>query len=376
MLHDRRMKSRDGIEPNLSKGSAAEDLIAFLDDVGATPEAITQTIQLRALATPSARAFADWLQPQTDGEPWSFLTMRCDGGGIQALAMPTRSIGAETMVLFPFVELHTLCAVWWLTTAWRTRQLHEAAEALTRQAQTIAAAACVRGLLETAAQAWVDSRKLADAWCDIKQAGSPATDQDAAQRFEGMRQVLAEVLLGSKFDEKAPGLQETYGRVKRSNVLTSIEKLTKRVGQQLQDDYQWLCNTVHPSLGNYYAFSSPSFVHDTGTHMITAFSGWPMSVENRGRHHAVRHVHEAVARSHEQSALILRQVLDTALRMIDDLGLTTRAPEISPTRYWRDLTLIDAQQPCPCRSGHRGYRCRHAWGDPAPQIAMDFQQVP
>jgi hypothetical protein len=355
--------------------SFRDDLLEFLDTVGGTPDAFTQMLRLVPLETASAQKFANWLEPQTGGEHWSFITMRGEASGLRALACPTRSVGLETMFLFPFIEVHSGLVAWWLTAAWRTRQLTEAATALSEQAQTVAAASCVRALVETAAQLWVDARKLADAWREIKLEGSPTTDRGAYRRRTQLMAVLNEVLLGSKFDEKVPDLKATYGRVQRGNVLGSVEKLAKVVGPQFQEDYQWLCNTVHPSLGNYLAFSSPPMRHDTGTHMLISFHGWPLSIERGEEKYSERSIQEAVGRAHEQSAVVLRDVLDAGLQIVDDVGLTTQAPKMSMMPYWRGLVVDDAQQLCPCRSGKRGYRCPHVWGDAAVEIPMTFSII-
>ena len=368
------MASERDSQPN-ARPSVTADLLEFLDSVGGTPDAYTQMLRLVPLSTTSAQTFANWLEPQTAGEHWSFITIRGEASGLRALACPTRSVGLETMFLFPFIEVHSVLVAWWLTAAWRTRQLTEAATALSEHAQTVAAASCVRALVETAAQLWVDARKLADAWREIKLEGTPITDGDAYRRRTQLMAVLNEVLLGSKFDEKVPGLKATYGRVQRKNVLGSIEKLAKVVGPQFQEDYQWLCNTVHPSLGNYLAFSSPMMRHDTGTHILTSFHGWPLSIERGEEKYSERSIQEAVGRAHEQSALVLRDVLDAGLQLVDDVGLTTQAPKMSMMSYWRDLVVDDTQQLCPCRSGKRGYRCRHVWGDAAVEIPMTFSII-
>jgi hypothetical protein len=66
-------------------------------------------------------------------------------------AMPVARWRPEDAPVFPFVEIHTVLVAWWLTTAWRTRQLARAASALADSKDAIAAAACVRPLVETAA---------------------------------------------------------------------------------------------------------------------------------------------------------------------------------------------------------------------------------
>lgn len=50
-----------------------------------------------------------------------------------------------------FLEAHSFLVAWWLVNAWRSRQLARAARSLFDAGETIAAAACVRPLVETAA---------------------------------------------------------------------------------------------------------------------------------------------------------------------------------------------------------------------------------
>ena len=111
----------------------------------------------------------------------------------------------------------------------------------------VPAAACARGLVETAAQLHADAVKVAAGWDTLKRA---TTDDEEGAGFNeriALLGVLTEATMGGKFDDNAPELQETYGRIKRSNVLTAVEKLSRAFGSTWQEDYQWLCNVVHPS---------------------------------------------------------------------------------------------------------------------------------
>src|SRR5437870_5348525 len=64
--------------------------------------------------------------------------------------------------------------------------------------------------------------------------------------------------------------------------------------------------------------------------------------------------------------------LDAALRIIDDIGLTTRAPLVAREVYWRNITQSARNDPCPCRSGRKGKRCIHEWGDSGPEFPSTF----
>ncbi len=261
---------------------AQSDLFAFLDDLGATDDAYTATTRLvpKKIASPSQ--FANWLEPlvRDDGQ-WVFATSR-DGDGSQlGYAMPVASNPADPLA-FLFVETHSLLTLWWLTAAWRTRQLARAAFALAATDDVIAAAACVRPLVETAAAMWVDGQALAKAWDELKRGGLPMANPDANHRQIQLLRALTQVLMGGKFDDRAPDLKRTWARVERTNVLGRIEKLARVAPGDLQGDYQWLCNTVHPSLGNYLAFSAPPFIHETQTHIVQWFASRSIHVQGPG----------------------------------------------------------------------------------------------
>jgi len=54
--------------------------------------------------------------------------------------------------------------------------------------------------------------------------------------------------------------------------------------------------------------------------------------------------------------------LDDALRLCDDIALTTRVPHIARTPYWRAVVAADRNSQCVCRSGKKTKACRHEWG--------------
>ena len=354
--------------------NAQASLFEFLDSLGATEDAYTVTVRLLPREIESPQQFADWLNPQVGADgTWAFLTTTADDRGRRhGFAMPVTRWRAEDALTFPFVEIHTLVIAWWLTIAWRTRQLARTALTLADAGDVVAAASCARPLVETAAACWVDGTKVVAAWDDIKRAGTPVTDSDAFARRSRMMKILNEVSWGAKFDDRAPDLKRLWNKVERSNVLGQVEKLAKVAGSQLQDDYQWLCNTVHPSIGNTFAFSAPPFIHRTKTHVVTWFAGRPIHVQDGRESFAEQTVQTATARGAGRAIAVLRTSLEAALRTIDDIGLTTEAPRLSRESYWRRVTQPDRNELCPCRSGQKAKRCRHSWGEPAPPFPTSF----
>ncbi|MEV7428310.1 hypothetical protein AB0N29_01715 [Nocardioides sp. NPDC092400] len=336
----------------------------------AGPAAFTTLIRLRPLQAHSEKELDSRLRGvQQPGEHWSYVASRTPDGGAVAWVAPTNDDGPDTPWRFPYVEVHQSLAAWVLLNAWRARQLVDAGSSLRDTSQTIPAAACVRSLAETAAQLHTDARKIATAWDTAKRSGRPGPDTPQARHHrDDLLEGLNQALVGAKFTDRVPDLQEAYGRVQRSNVLSAIDRLTRFYGADWQRDYQWLCNAVHPSIGNFLAFSSPALGHDSGTHTMWLLAGMPLELVSATGSESVRTIQTAINRMLDRSAALLTTTLDAMIRLTDDVGLVTRAGRISPDRYWRDHRIVDRKQPCPCRSGRRASRCYHDWGDAGPSI--------
>jgi hypothetical protein len=299
-----------------------------------------------------------------------------------------------------FVEVHSKLTVWWLVNAWRGKQLANATWQLADAVQFIPAAACARSLIETAASVWTDARKLSEVWAGVK-TDYAAHGPDVVQRNNLMIEIN-KMLWGAKFDDRVPDLQETYGKLQRTNVLTQIEKLARVTDCPLHKDYQWLCNAVHPSLGSMLAFAAPIMGHDTKTHAFQWVREAPMTFRpvrlSRGIHHMLADtvsflkdkdvkdamkeasdsdfrettIQDALARVAILAVEVLEKSLDDALKVIDDIGLTTKAPSMASFEYWRNLQPSHANASCPCRSGRKAKHCLHHWTDPAPTVIERF----
>jgi hypothetical protein len=194
---------------------------------------------------------------------------------------------------------------------------------------------------------------------------------------------------GAKFDDKAPDLARWP--FQRPSVLKQIEKLARTTDYQLQEDYQWLCNAVHPSVGGMLSFTAPLLAHEKKTHAfhvvcedptrlrlgekvpelkrtrLPKCEGAPLGAEWR-----TTTIQDAIARAATFSVDVLERTLDDALSVIDDVGLTTKAPIMASFGYWRNLTRSQGSAICPCRSGRKAKHCLHRWTDPAPTVAERF----
>jgi len=198
-----------------------------------------------------------------------------------------------------------------------------------------------------------------------------ADPQSYSRRVALLRE-LTHAMLGAKFDDRAANLKETWGRFESTNVLGQVEKFAKVAPADLQADYQWLCNTVHPSLGNFLVFSAPPFLHSTRTHMIQTVAGRSIHIESGDAIEAERTVPLAMARAAAASLRSLRITLDRALQIIDDVALTTAAPAFAREPYWRNVTRPGPYERCPCRSGKKTRWCVHKWGTAGPALESAF----
>jgi len=339
----------------------------------------TVELHLRPVRVNTAESFVRDLGRKTasSGEQWLYFTLRSNGDRY-AMALPVASSpppAAASLALY--VEVHSRLVAWWLTYAWRARQLSAATETLASADQAIAAAGCGRALLETAAAFGVDARKVADIWREAKAAGQPNLDRDTVAFRQQFIERLNEVQYGGKFDAKAPEAAEVFGRYPRTNVLGAIEKLAKRYRGDLQTDYQWLCNTIHPSLGTALVFAAPPLVHETGMVMQRWLAGVPLRIDSHAAFDEAEFVERSIASATARAAIaalnVLTLTLDAALRVIDDIGLTTGAPGFADFAYWHMLKRGGRNDPCPCRSGQKSKNCIHEWSAPAPAVPESFE---
>jgi SEC-C motif len=227
----------------------------------------------------------------------------------------------------------------------------------------VPAAACARSLIETAAAFWVDARKFGELWQSIK-VRTAEYEPDVAHWHE-LRMQIWRMMWGGRFDDKVPDWKKWSELLPRTNVLGLIEKLQRATSDLLQRDYQWLCNVVHPSVGNMFTFAAPMASHVSKTVALQYVAPFGIHFERNGRRHYENTVEEALARSAVLAVAVLHETLDAALRIVDDVALTTGAPAMASFSYWRMISQRSRNAPCPCRSGKKAKNCLHGWAQQA-----------
>lgn len=345
-------------------------LCDFMKSLGASNVPGTQAVMLCPVSTSDVKRTFQELKKYSHVGGWGVIIRKTEQVDVNEIyTLPTKVVSKNTQHLFPYIEVHSGLVAWWLTSAWRSNELSKAAWLHGNEGSLIAAAACVRALLETAAAFWCDAQEIAKIWERVKPIGADAV-LEAHREFVN---ALAKVQYGGKFNERVPELNRTWGMIERKNVLSQVEKLDRAVPQRrLQENYQILCNTVHPSVGGTLAMSGSGVMHESGTHILLWFG--PTGVNYRDEISAMNPepiVLDAIVLAAVTAVEVMCKALDDALRLIDDVGLTTRASKLSTFDYWRKL-VPQPKQLCPCRSGRISRNCAHLWDKPAPVISKIF----
>ena len=179
----------------------------------------------------------------------------------------------------------------------------------------------------------------------------------------------------AKFDKKVPDLAEQFQQIERTNVLTTIDKLARATDSKVQIDYQWLCNAVHPSIGGLLAFASPMMAHESQMCAFQTIAPFPISIHstsNPEKRIVEETIEVAVVRAATLVVDVLTRTLDDALKIIDDVALTSGAPQMASFSYWRKLAQKGRNSLCPCRSGRQVKHCQHRWSDTPPEVVERF----
>jgi hypothetical protein len=261
-----------------------------------------------------------------------------DGKTSGLVVVPAKDSTPNNFYLTPFIDTHSRLIAWWLTTFWRSLDLAKSTWELAEANRFISASACSRSLLETSAAFWCEVIEIADLWRKIKLRG--ITKVSAINDWRELNNWVWQTTYGGKFDSRAPDLEKQWANLQKTNVLTYIGRLAKSCPNiDLQEQYQWLCNTVHPSCGGTFAMSTPLVAHASNTHAFAWFAPFPTHMESTAGQTSERRVQEAIAVSAIVAVRVMEKTLDDSLRIIDDLGLTTSAPKMATFKYWRQLQV-------------------------------------
>lgn len=296
------------------------------------------------------------------GEDWVF-TASSDGTTILAADEPSEAGMRDPAAAVIYPELHTRLVSWWLVHAWRAVDLLEDTFENLRRWRITSGAVSGRAVIEEAGALADEARKLAEAW-----AAGKAAPADELKRPAAVRNELQPILLQAGFGSR---VKESFKKLQATSVLTLVQKLAKMTGDaRFTEWYDWLSDAAHPAAGARNTFASPPLVHDTGAVMVRWYARSPMSLLNgRKRQPLEPTIALTVADAVIAAGRVIIDVLEQSLLVVDDMGLTTAAPTLTRRVYWRSLSPVRGNRPCPCGRG-RASACRHYWGQPAPSLTI------
>ena len=240
---------------------------------------------------------------------------------------------------------------------WRAADLAEPTCASLASWHVLPAAACVRALLEGVAAFVIEGEALVAEWSAFKERGVP--DVAAVSTFrDQFQKKLLQTQFGSRLGERE---RKGPTSLKRTNVMTLLEKFSKRDGCNVMTSYEWLCDAVHPSFGFQTVYVATQGVHKSGSTMAADLARrTDQALTNMPK------IDPTVAWACADTFTIAITAFLTEVRrvrwLIDDVALTTGIAFSAPAFSSESILKTRKTGECPCGSGRRIEDCPHKWG--------------
>jgi len=298
---------------------------------------------------------------QKSGPNWFYVTgLQADGrrfGYASDLFRPKEPYSYADVGQFLLFDIHSSLGGWWLSHLWRAADLAEATCGGLEAWLVLPAAACVRALLEGVAAFVIEGETLLGEWSAFKQRGVP--DLAAVSAFrEKFNTTLLQAQFGSRLGERE-GTRPPP--IKRTNVMTLLEKFSKRDGCNVLTSYEWLCDAVHPSYGFQTVYMATQGVHKSGATMAADLARRADKALTK-----IPKIEPTVAWACADAFIVSMHAFLTQVPrlrwLIDDFGLTTGVAISAPNPSGGRILNTRGTGHCPCGSGLRFEDCRHAWG--------------
>jgi hypothetical protein len=336
--------------------------VAGLDAL--TADAGTIDVLLMPLTSRASRDLQE--QARRTAEAWVFAGA-ADGTPVLAVDEPSEAGMRDPAAAVTYPELHMRLVSWWLAHAWRSIDLLEDTIENLQRWRVTSGAVTARAVIEEAGSLAEEARKLAAGWTAAK-----AAPADPLNRPRAVREALAPVLLHAALGSR---MKTSHEKLQATNVLTLVQKLAKATADdRFTDWYDWLSDAAHPAFGARIAFASPPMAHPSRAVAIRSYARSPMSLEGNGERRLLEPtIAFAIADATIAAGKVINDVLQQALNIVDDVGLTTEAATLTLRAYWRNFTPVRGKRPCPCGRGPSS-ACGHRWGEPAREIAIPGTQ--
>jgi hypothetical protein len=295
---------------------------------------------------------------------WFYVTgARGDGrrfGYASDLFRPHEPHSGAHIGQFLLFDMHSSLGGWWLSHVWRAADFAETTCASLAEWRVLPATACARALLEGVAAFVIEGEQLLGEWSGFKQRGVP--DLAAVTAFrEGFNTKLLQAQFGSRLGERTV---TKVSPLKRTNVMTLLEKFSKRNQSDVMTSYEWLCDAVHPSFGFQTVYVATQRVHRTGATFAADLARRTDIAQTQAPK-----IEPTVALACADVFIIsVDALLAQVPRLrwfIDDFGLTTGVAFDGLAGSVGRISNTEKTANCPCGSELRFENCRHVWGDNA-----------
>jgi hypothetical protein len=288
-------------------------------------------------------------------EDWVYVSGTHYDGRAYALApnLVGGSAPLDRVIQLQLFDLHPRMVGWYLTGLWRAGELSDELSDALASWHVVASAALGRSLLEGAFAFVAEAHEIAEKWATVK-AGGPPNPLEARQLSRELGLVLAQAQWGTRIGERG---------LRRTKTMRLIERGARIGGldiERVKEQYNWLCDAVHPSFGFQTAYTTRLLLHNSGAQAIVEARRRPPLRDTEDEQEPT----VAIA-SVEAATIALEQLasaLPRFLRTIDDFGLTTGVCFASRLQYWRRFDHPRRNDQCPCGSNKKFKACVHEWG--------------
>jgi len=298
------------------------------------------------------------------GPDWAFAICRGVNGAHLGFASdsyrPSKTHSDSKVYQLLLFDLHSGLVGWWLSHLWRAADFAEATFVSLADWLILPASACARALLEGVAAFTIEGEQLLFEWSEFKKRGVP--EPRAIMEFrEQFLLKLTQAQFGTRIGERAG---TTRPLMKRTNVLTLLEKFAKRVDGDVMVSYEWLCDAVHPSFGFQTVYTATHGVHKARTTIAADLA---------------KRTDKALTLSPKIDPTVawacvdvFNVSLDAMLAevqrirwLIDDFGLTTGITFTGLENSLGKISEKSKTETCLCGSGLSFEDCTHKWGIPS-----------
>jgi hypothetical protein len=220
-----------------------------------------------------------------------------------------------------------------------------------------------RALIEEAGCLIVESRKISQAWEEAK-----AVPEHPIERPSRVRSLLHPVLVQAAFGTRIKDLPNAPQAI---SVQTYVDKVAKATAEsRFTTWYDWLTDAAHPALGARAAYASPPITSEARAVTYRYHARSPLlEMDSAGLTQLDHELAHYAADATLAAGMVIFDLLEQALLMVDDFGLTTGAAGLTNRNYWRKLTPVRGSRSCPCGRGSWA-DCQHRWGQLASSITV------